>query len=105
MRQVVAVAVADGDVEVAIVPELQIPTDVMARGGWDVVEQHSLAGGIDPSLAGENESRYTVDRSSAAEPAAGEIDVHEPVGTEPRIDGEAHESAFALMADVRREVE
>src|SRR5215207_2988231 len=82
---VVAAAVADADVQVAVRPEREVAGVVVPAPRLDVVHEHDLAGGIDDVAGAEHEKRDAVHgparRTGPArsEPVPGVVEVHEPV--------------------------
>ena len=78
-------AVADGDVQEAVLGELQVPGDVVALQGDDVVDQYLLAAGRDRVVVAEDEPAHPVGRvravpSAGAAHLVGVVQVEEVVG-------------------------
>ena len=101
---VVAAAVADADVEVAVLAELEVAAVVVARRRRHVVDQHHLARGVDHVARRQHEARDAVARRGAAA-ARARVDavrveeVDEAVGRELRVDRDAQQAALGVRAD------
>ena len=108
---VVAAAVAGADVEVAVLPEMQVGTDVEALGGRDVVDQDLFAGRIHRVVVAQHEARDAVDRAERIAVGTGAVllpcvvEVDLAVGGERGVGDNRHHAPLGVGADLRRDVE
>src|SRR6185295_1504684 len=93
--RVIASAVADRDVEIAVLAALDVPRVVVARGRRHVIDQHGLGRQADRVVVREDEAGDPVDRRAGRAARPGRLverveEVDEPVlpgpGAEARVD-------------------
>jgi hypothetical protein len=108
---VVAAAVADADVEMAITAEVQVARVVVAVGRRHVVDQHELGCGIDDAVRAERETRHAIDRAlrdvvgADAVLAERVVEIDEAIVGEAGIDGHAEQTALRVRAGAGAERE
>ena len=93
---VVAAAVANADVEIAIVPELKVAAVVVSARRGDVVEQDILTRRSNDIVVREDEARHAIDAARRSRGRVVEVD--EVVGGERRVGSDPEQALLGLRA-------
>ena len=102
VAEVVAAAVADAHVEVAVVAEMEVAGVVVPRRRRDAVDEHELGGGVERVACHREPGDAVLARAGAVVRV---VEVDEPVRGERRVGGDTEEALLLAVAHETADVD